>query len=272
MTLFAGTVLDPFILHLRQKNRRRTTMGQILREAGYPEGAVHQGKRLQKLARITSKELAQILRVILQCVRKASHKQAAGLARSVRSCTKTGRQSKRTKKGGGKRSVALVRKREAFELCVSRCGAVKSQNQFYGSALNPSRPKRRGSFGASSTTFCESSGKKFITRGGSPTHPHERRFHAPQIRRTHPRTYLGKRAMCPPVKHGTLQEQLYTIKGSWIRTERHPSRFGSLVSSCAIIFWAFHAHAEQSWWTSSECVSCHDGNGYEIPPAERNHW
>ena len=68
------------------RSRRRTTMGRNLRKAGLSEGAFHLVKGFGSRVRITSKELAQIHRVILgmlPCARKIKHRQAEGSANKV---------------------------------------------------------------------------------------------------------------------------------------------------------------------------------------------
>ena len=75
------------------RSRRRTTLGKNLRKAGLPEGAFHLVKGFGSRVRITSKELAQIHRVILgilPCARITKHKQAEGSAKIVRFYTKKG--------------------------------------------------------------------------------------------------------------------------------------------------------------------------------------
>ena len=74
------------------QNRRRTTMGKVLRKASRPQEAVHRLKGSRSCAKITSKELAQIHGVnhgILPCAKITNHKKAASLARSVRSFTRS---------------------------------------------------------------------------------------------------------------------------------------------------------------------------------------
>ena len=71
------------VLPLPLQNRRRTTMGKFHRKAGRPEGAVHPRKGSRNCAQMTSREIAQVHRVIhgtLPCVKITNHKQAASLA------------------------------------------------------------------------------------------------------------------------------------------------------------------------------------------------
>ena len=73
------------------RSRQRTTMGKIFRKGRPSRGSIHLVKGVGSRVRITSKELAQIHRVILgilPCARITKHRQAGGSAKIVRFYTR----------------------------------------------------------------------------------------------------------------------------------------------------------------------------------------
>ena len=237
MTLFAGTFFGPVHPSSPSKKSPTNNDGTNSWKGRLPKGSSPSGQRLHKLARITSKELAQILRVILgilQCVRMTNHKQAAGLARSVRSCTKTGRQPKRTEKGGGKGSVALVRNVKPLG-CAFQDVEPPKVKSILRKCTKSSIPKRRVPLTPVALHSAKVRERNSSLGVVQPTHPHERSSHAPKFEeRTQEHTLAKER---------WARSEAWDLARAVVQNQRKPESeqsdmlltFGSLVSSCAII-------------------------------------
>ena len=119
-------------------------MGKILRKASRPEEPVNPGKGSRSRARNTSKKLTQIYRVIhdiLPCAEITNLKQAASLAKSVRSYTRERTDSRRKEQRRVEEvgSVAMIKNVSQLG-CVFQDVEPSKSYQCYGKAQNPRDP------------------------------------------------------------------------------------------------------------------------------------
>ena len=111
-------------------------------------GTVHPGKGSRSFAEVTSKALARIHRVIfgiLSCARIIDHRQAASMARSVRSYTRRWTDSQRKQERVEEKDQSpWIKIWKQLGMCISRC--VGAEDQIYFKESNQSTETKKGVF------------------------------------------------------------------------------------------------------------------------------
>ena len=121
--------MKPYHQHMKYSSfptpKSQTNNDKKNSSKGHPGEAVHPGRGSRSRARITLKELAQIHRVIHGILPYAKIYKSQTGCKFGEKCSflhrKTDRQPKRTRKGGGKGSVAFIKNVKQFGLCSSGC-------------------------------------------------------------------------------------------------------------------------------------------------------